>query len=171
VNNPGLVKRTISILLICAGLLVACTAPSADYLPVSAIARNGFARDAAALRKAEGSEIRLWGYVDYANLYGDAAAKEILGEWWSGDGPSAAVWRFNLMAGPEDPAGRSFAVHVTSDAQRDELLRTLVTNAEAARPTKVFVTGTLSLFDAPTNAARLTGLTLNVQGSEAILVE
>ncbi len=127
-------------------------APASDYLPASAISQNGFAKDAAAQHTADGKEIKLWGFVDHANLYGDADTQEILGEWWSGDGPSATSWRFNLMAHADDQAGQSFAVHVPNDEGRDELLRNFLADAKAQRPTKVFVTGRLFTFDAPSQS-------------------
>jgi hypothetical protein len=158
------------VMLIFAALLGGCDAPVGDYVPVSAVSRNGFARDAASVGRLEGQAIKLWGYVDHANLYGDDGAREILGEWWSGPGPSAAAWRFNLKARAEDGAGQSFAVHVPNDAKRDELLRIFRADAEAGRPTRVFVTGRLAIFDAPTNAADRTGLVLEMESSQDILL-
>ncbi len=146
-------------------------APTSDYLPASTISRDGFATDAAAQRAADGTEIRLWGFVDHANLYGDADAQEILGEWWSGDGPNATSWRFNLMAHADDQAGQSFAVQVPNDEGRDELLRNFLADAEAQRPTKVFVTGRLFTFEAPTNVANRTGLVMELDSSQDIRLE
>ena len=159
------------ILLAGATLLAGCVAPASDYLPASAISQNGFAKDAAAQHRADGTEIKLWGFVDHANLYGDADTQEILGEWWSGDGPSATSWRFNLMAHADDQAGQSFAVQVPNDEGRDELLRNFLADAEAQRPTKVFVTGRLFAFDAPTNVANRTGLVMELDSSQNILLE
>jgi hypothetical protein len=158
-------------LLIGAMFLAGCVTPASGYLPAAAISQNGFATDAAAQHTADGKEIKLWGFVDHANLYGDADAQEILGEWWSGDGPSATAWRFNLMAHADDQAGQSFAVHVPNDEGRDELLRNFLADAEAQRPTKVFVTGRLFTFDAPTNLANRTGLVMELDSSQAILLE
>lgn len=115
-----------------------------------------------------GSEIRVWGYVDYANLYGDAGAKAILGEFWSGEGPDAASWRFNLKAAEDDAAGQSFAVHVPDDGRRDEVLRVFVANARAGKPTKVFLRGRLFTFAAPANARALTGLYMELQSADDI---
>lgn len=63
----------------------------ASYLPVAAIARNGFVRDKGAVAEAQGREIHLWGFVDSGNLYGDEDTRRVLGDWWSGEGPSAGI--------------------------------------------------------------------------------
>lgn len=145
--------------------LVGCEEPAGDYVPASAIARGGFARNGEEIRRAHGLEIRLWGYVDYANLYGDAAAQAILGGFWSGEGPDPATWRFDLKAGEGDAAGQSFAVQVPNDDRRDEILRVFAANARAGRPTRVFLRGRLYTFPAPTNAQTLTGLYMKLQSS------
>lgn len=148
--------------------LVGCEEPEGEFLAASAVARGGFARNGAELRGAHGREIRLWGYVDYANLYGDAGAREILGEFWSGEGPDATTWRFDLKAGEDDAAGQSFAVHVPNDDRRDEVLRVFVANAKAGKSTKVFLSGRLFTFAAPTNVRTVTGLYLELQSAADI---
>ena len=148
--------------------LAGCAAPTGDYLAASAVARGGYARNGEEIRSAHGREIRLWGYVDYANLYGDAGAKAILGEFWSGEGPDATTWRFDLKPGEDDAPGQSFAVHVPDDGRRDEVLRAFVANAGAGKPTKVFLSGQLFTFAAPTNARTLTGLYPELQSAEDI---
>ena len=60
---------------------------------------------------------------------------------------------------------------VPNDAGRDEILRRFVADAQAQQPTKVFLTGKLVTFDAPTNTGALTGLTLELQSSDDILFE
>ncbi len=137
-------------------------------MAAAAISANGFARDREAMRKAEGQTIRLWGFVDHANLYGNAGARMILGDWWSGEGPGAAAWRFNLKAHAEDKNGQSFPVYVPNDPERDALLKKFMADAQAGRPTRVFVKGRLFTFAAPTQAGRLTGLYLKVDSSQDI---
>ncbi len=149
-------------------LLVGCQQQVGDYVAASSISRNGLARDGAALSQANGREVKLWGYVDPSNLYGDEGAREILGDWWSGDGPDAATWRFNLKARAGDAAGESFAVTVPNDAGRDDLLRRFVADAQAQRPTKVYVTGRLTTFAAPSGDRVRTGLMLDMQSSSDI---
>jgi hypothetical protein len=162
----------LSLIMIAASLLLAgCSQQTGDYVAASSISRNGFARDAAAMRKLDGQEIKVWGFVDSGNIYGDAGAKAILGDLWSGDGPDAATWRFNLKAEAGDKAGNSFAVLVPNGPGRDELLKAFVADANAQRSTRVFVKGRLRTFDAPTNTGVLTGLTMALQSSNDILLE
>jgi len=123
------------------------------------------------MRKVHGQEIRVWGFVDHNNLYGDDRAKKILEEWWSGDGPNAASWRFNLKANEDDETGQSFPVHVPNDPWRDDLLRAFVADARAHRSTPVFVKGKLFTFAAPANVTFLTGLYIEVPSSQDILLE
>jgi heat shock protein HslJ len=141
-----------------------------DYVAASSITRNGFAVDGKAIRALDGQEMKIWGFVDHGNLYGDESAKTILEDWWSGAGPTATTWRFNLKASADDAIGRSFEVRVPNDAGRDDLLRAFVADAQAQRPTKVFVKGKMFTFDAPTGGASLTGLRMEPASSGDILL-
>jgi hypothetical protein len=91
-------RRYITLGILVAASLVGCNEPTGGYEAASAISRDGFARNREAMRAAEGREIRLWGYVDHPNLYGDAGARRIVAQFWSGDGPHPATWRFDLKA-------------------------------------------------------------------------
>jgi hypothetical protein len=162
---PGLIMLVVTV------LLVGCSRQIGDYTAASSISKNGFARDAAAMRKLDGQEIKVWGFVDSGNIYGDADAKEILGDLWSGDGPDASTWRFNMKAEAGDKAGNAFAVLIPNDPGRDELLKAFVADANAQKPTRVFVKGKLHTFDAPTNTGALTGLTMALGSSKDILLE
>jgi hypothetical protein len=104
-------------------------------------------------------------------MYGDKGAREILGDWWSGEGPDATTWRFNLKARADDDTGQSFAVHVPNDAGRNDLLRAFVADARAQRPTRVFITGRLTTFEAPSSDRVRTGLTIEVQSSNDVSPE
>lgn len=139
-----------------------------EVVPASAISVHGFAAHGFDVRADTGRALTLRGYVDHANLYGDAGAKAILGAWWSGDGPDPATWRFNLKAHAEDGAGRSFAVHVASDTGRDELLRTMAADARAGRPTPVVVRGTVTTFAAPLDMMTRRGLLMTVASSRDV---
>jgi hypothetical protein len=165
-------NKYLSLIILAATLwLTGCSQQIGDYVAASSISKNGFARDAAALRRLDGQEIMVWGFVDASNIYGDAGAKEILGDWWSGDGLDASTWRFNLKAREGDKRGDSFSVLVPNDPGRDDLLKAFVADANAQKPTKVFVKGKLHTFDAPTNTGTLTGLTIELGSSSDILVE
>ncbi len=149
-------------------LMTGCNDNIDGYLPVKEIARSGFLIDDQAIGDLSGQQVRLWGYVDHGNLYGDSSAREILGEWWSGQGPDAGTWRFNLKAHADDATGHSFAVHVPNGEGRDELLKVFVEDAREQRPTRVFLEGKLLTFDAPAQFSGLTGLYLEVSSSQDI---
>ena len=159
------------IMLVVTTFLVGCSEQIGDYTAASSISENGFARDEKQVRELEGEEVRIWGFVDHANLYGDEGAEEILEDWWSGDGPDATTWRFNLKAREDDEAGQSFPVYVPNDEGRDDLLKAFAADARAQDPTKVFVLGKIFTFDAPTNGRRLMDLYMELQSSQDILFE
>jgi hypothetical protein len=152
-------------------LLLGCDQRIGEHVAASSIVQNGFARDAQAMRDVHGQEIRVWGFVDQGNLYGDAVVKQILGDWWSGEGPTATDWRFDLKAEAHGDTGHGLQVRVPNDAERDRLLRDIVADARAGRPTRVFVTGKLYAFPAPTNATTLTGLYLEPRSSREIRLD
>ena len=158
-------------MLVASLLVAACQQSVGDYVAASSISKDGFARNGQQVRALDGQVVKLWGYVDQGNIYGDEGARAILGDWWSGAGPDASTWRFNLKAHAGDATGQSFAVIVPNDEGRDELLRQFVADAQAQRPTKVYLTGTLSTFDAPANNRSLTGLTMELQSSGDIIVD
>lgn len=147
-----------------------CDEQAGGYLPVSRIAPNGFLSEEVVLAAARGQQIRLWGFIDQGNLYGDAGAKAILQDLWSGTGADDVTWRFNLKGAADDPMGHSFAVHVPNDAGRDALLEAFVSDARAGRPIRVFVKGRIVTFDAQTNAGTRTGLCMKLQSSRDILL-
>jgi hypothetical protein len=149
-KNPGALEQLFSITLAFTLLLVGCHNGTDDYLAVASISESGFARDGGTMRKTDGEEARLWGYVDHGNMSGDEGVRKILGEWWSGAGASTAVWRFNLKAKPDDQTGHSFAVLVPNDGGRDDLLKLFLADAQAGRPTKIFVKGRLFAYNSPT---------------------
>jgi hypothetical protein len=128
-------------------------------------------RDEALARRLDGQTIRVWGFVDHANLYGDRGTHEIPGDWWSGEDSDPATWRFNLQAHSNDEAGHSFAVHVRNDPDRRNLLSAIAEDARAGRDTKVFVTGILRTFDAPTNIVIQTGIYLEVSASSGVVLD
>jgi hypothetical protein len=151
--------------------LAGCGERVGEYLPVAAIARGGFVGDERTVAEVHGRDVRLWGFVDHGNLYGDAEAQRVLGEWWSGEGPDPAHWRFDLKAQADDPVGRSFAVLVPNDAGREDLLDRLVADARARRAMKVFVAGRLFTFHAPTQILDRTGLYLQLRSSQDLRLD
>ena len=144
-----------------AAVLAGCDGPRGGYQSVSSIARAGFARNPWVLQQWRGRDIRLWGYVDHGNLYGDSTARAVLRDWWAGEGPRAGLWRFDLKGRADDAVGHAFAVQVPGGPGSAKLFRRFAADARAGRPTRVFVTGRLHGFDAPTQASVLTGLYLD----------
>lgn len=144
--------------------------PSNQSIAASAISRHGLALAGTTLDKLLNREARVWGYVDYQNLYGNDDVKRILGDRWAGYGPDDHSWQFNLKAESSDEPGQSFAVSVPNDLLRDDVLRVLVRNAREGWPTKVYLLGILSTFEAPTNAVRLRGLRMDLRSSRDIRI-
>lgn len=142
----------------------ACGGPPGQVLPAAQFSRRGLLRDTAEARVLNGREVRLRGFVDHANLYGDVAARELLAERWSGPGPAPRTWRFDLKAAADDPAGHSFAVWVPNDLLREDIMRVFLADARSYRPTEVWLQGRLVTFDAPANALSMAGLRLELAG-------
>lgn len=166
-----LVEMRISLLMaliMATAVVPGCNERNGDYIAAAAISENGFARSAA-MPAPDGQPIKLRGFVDYSNLFGDTGARSVLGDLWSGGGPGPATWRFNLKAHEDDPAGNSFAVHVPNDETRDAILGIFVANARAKKPTRVFLKGKVFTFAAPTNFVRHTGLYVELASSGDIL--
>ncbi len=147
-------------------LIAGCDRSSYEYLPASSISEDGFARDGEAMRAANGTEIRVWGFVDYANVdYGvvPAPADARL------PGTAAALtWSFNLKANEDDAPGHSFKVMVPEDAAAGDLKKELVEARRSGRPVRAFVTGSVRTFEAPANLRRYTGFYLVVPRSQAV---
>ncbi len=151
-------------------LLSGCNDEYRGYIAAASIAENGFARNKGTIRKLNGREIKIWGYVDHSNIYADGA-DEILADWLGGNAPSPTTWRFDLKAKSDDDAGESFSVYVKNDNNRDKLLRVFIADAKAGKPTRVFVKGKLFTFDAPMNFSTLTGLRMEVKSTGHVLLE
>jgi hypothetical protein len=62
-------------------------------------------------------------------------------------------------------------VLVPNDAGQEDLLGRLVADARARRATKIFVTGRLFTFHAPTQTLDLTGLYLQLRSSQDIRLD
>ena len=157
--------------LLVALLLFGCGSQIDGYTAGSSITKNGFAWNAQQLRERHGQKVMVWGYVDQGNIYGDEGAHVILGEWWSGDGPDADTWRFDVKANPSDEVGHSFEVYVPNDAGRDELLERFASDASAQKQTKVFVTGTMYAYEAPTLGGVRTGVHMQTESSADIKLD
>ncbi len=164
-------KRLIFVMIVIAACLAGCNGQIGDYISASSISENGFARNGDEIRKLQGQKVKIWGFIDHSNLYGDESAKEILGDWWSGEGPDPETWRFNLKARADDEAGHSFQIHIPNDQGRDDLLKAFLADARAQKPTKIFIEGKLFIFDASSNTNLSTGLYMELQSSNDILLD
>jgi hypothetical protein len=145
-----------------------CGVPGGDYVAASSISNSGFAKSGKISKSPLSRQIKLWGYVDHKNIYGDDGAKYILGDWWAGYEAEATTWRFNFKAKMDDDAGQSFPVYVPNDMLRDDVLRIFLKDAAQNRPTKVYLTGTITTFEAPANFKAFRGLSLQLRSSQDI---
>ena len=137
-------------------LVAGCDRSVDDYLPASSISQDGFARHGEAIRAAHGSEIRVWGFVDHANV--DEGVVPPPADARLPGAAAAPTWSFNLKANENDAPGRSFRVVVPEDAATADLKQALVEAGRSGRPLRAFVTGTVGTFEAPANFRRYTGL-------------
>ncbi len=139
-----------------------CERSIGPYRAASTISRHGFAHNRQKMLGAAGRRIRVWGFVDYANVYPDGPG---------GDEQDGHRWRFDLKAEAADEPGESFPVYVFKDRGRERLLEAFAENERAGKPTRVFITGIIHTFDAPTNFSLLTGLYLEVASSRDVRLE
>lgn len=169
--GPAIIRWLIGVVtLVVSAALGGCDAPVGDYLAASSISRSGFAKHDVGRAVADGQDIRLWGFVDHGNVRTDRCAIDARDGSVNGVEPAATTWQFNLKASERDRAGASFAVCVPMDDGAEQLQRMFLADASAGRPTRVFVTGRIFTFDAPTNYRRRTGLYMRLRSSGDVLL-
>ena len=134
--------------------------PIGGYVPASSFSKKGFAKNREQVLALRGKVLKVWGYVDGGNVF----PKD-----WGDNQPGK--WRFKLKAKPSDDLGQSFSIHIPVDDRHDELVALFEATDFADKPTRVFVTGKLSTFDAPMNFVRKTGLIMDVNSSKDILLK
>jgi hypothetical protein len=76
-----------------------------------------------------------------------------------------------LQAKPNDQVGQSFPIIIPVDDGDDKLAALFWANHLADKPTRVFVSGTISNFDAPMNFVTKTGLSMKLDSSKDILLK
>ena len=146
---------------IAAVVLVGCGHKSiGGYVSASSFSKKGFAKSHKQAQELRGKILKVWGYVDGGNVF----PKD-----WGTNQPGK--WRFDLKAKPSDDVGQSFSIHIPVDERHDELVALFEATDFADKPTRVFVTGKLSTFDAPMNFVRKTGLSMDVNSSKDILLK
>ncbi len=149
------------IIMVAPLLLGGCVEKSmGGYMPASSFSKKGFAKNREQVLALRGKVLKVWGYVDGGNVF----PKD-----WGDNQPGK--WRFKLKAKPSDDVGQSFSIHIPVDDRHEELVALLEATDFANKPTRVFVTGKLSTFDAPMNFVRKTGLSINVNSSKDILLK
>ena len=134
--------------------------PIGGYVPASSFSKKGFAKNREQVLALRGKVLKVWGYVDGGNVF----PKD-----WGDNQPGK--WRFKLKAKPSDDVGQSFSIHIPVDDRHDELVALFEATDFADKPTRVFVTGKLSTFDAPVNFVRKTGLIMDVNSSKDIFLK
>ena len=134
--------------------------PIGGYVPASSFSKKGFAKNREQVLALRGKVLKVWGYVDGGNVF----PKD-----WGDNQPGK--WRFKLKAKPSDDVGQSFSIHIPVDDRHDELVALFEATDFANKPTRVFVTGKLSTFDAPMNFVRKTGLIMDVNSSKDIFLK
>jgi hypothetical protein len=160
-----------AVLLLVTLTIAACDARHGDYLPAASLVEDGFVRRLPTGDALDARRIKLWGFVDHLNIYADGGTRDVLGQWWAGEGPAPDTWRFDLKAEEDARVGQSFAVHVPNDPGRDAVLAAFARDARAGRPTKVFLHGIVHTFAAPMNLNTRTGLYLVLDSSADVLMQ
>ncbi|MEX1315898.1 MAG: hypothetical protein AB1Z22_02080 [Synechococcaceae cyanobacterium] len=155
-------------------LVTGCDEQIGGYLPASSIStRTGFARNRKQALKMSGKEIKLWGYVDYSNVYADGAGDAVPTDWDQVHSHNLTpdMWRFDLMIRPDGEAGCGFAVYLRKHEDGKKLFAGFSTNERAGKPSRVYVKGKVFTFDAPTNLMGLTGLYMESELPNGVLLE
>ena len=148
------------LITIAALVLVGCGHKSiGGYVSASSFSKKGFAKSHKQAQELRGKILKVWGYVDGLNVFPADSMDNQTGK-----------WRFFLKAKPSDHTGQSIPILVPVDDGHDKLVALFKANALSHKPTRVFVTGKISTFDAPMNFVRKTGLVLEVNSSKDILL-
>ena len=134
--------------------------PIGGYVPASSFSKKGFAKNREEALAHRGKVLKVWGYVDGGNVFPKDCSTNQPGK-----------WRFKLKAKPSDDVGQSFSIHIPVDDRHDELVALFEATDFADKPTRVFVIGKLSTFDAPMNFVRKTGLSVDVNSSKDVLLK
>lgn len=157
-------------LLFVSAALCGCDDAIGEYVAASSISSSGLATRGFAGRVSDGQAIKVWGFVDAANVQTDRCTARPEAAPGPGADAPRSKWQFNLKARANDRAGASFAVCAPLDAGAAELQRRLLADVAAGRPTRVFVRGRIFTFDAPTNYRRAVGLYVETESSADVLL-
>lgn len=125
-----------------------------DYIAASSITKDGFAKNRNQMLRAQGKEIKIWGFVDHPNIFVDST-----------------TWKFKIKAKQNDEVGKSFSVIVPNDQGKDALLKVFLADEKADRATRVFVKGKVFVFDAPNMWGSSTGISIKVESTRDIQIK
>jgi len=143
--------------------------PETDgHMALANLVKRGYARDKEYIRNQEGSEIRIWGYVDHANISLSEGTIENKPLDWTilkNDGGSY----FDLKARLNDDAGESIRIRIIgSEEQYKEVFKKLRDMRTVNPQTPALVTGIMRTFEAPTNTGLLIGVSIDLESPENI---
>ncbi len=122
------------------------------YNALGTIAKNGFAIDKSKIKKLDGKRVKVWGYLDYSNIY-TCARKQ---------------WQFSLKAEKESPAGESIRINTPAKQSFVGVYRRIREMAKTEQNRPVLITGILHTFMAPTNFSTSIGIEIDVSSPDDI---
>ncbi len=134
--------------------------PMGGYVSASSFSKKGWAKNRKQALAHRGKVLKVWGYVDGSNVFPKDS-----------DHNQPGKWSFHLKAKPSDHTGQSFPIIIPVDDGHDKLVALFEANDLADKPTRVFVTGIISTFDAPMNFVTKTGLSMKLNSSKDILLK
>ena len=109
--------------------------------------------------------------MDYANVYCKDADPQVPSDWDFTPGPREQSWRFDLKAKKDDDVGESFPVYVPKTKNSGQFFLKLAENERKDIPTRVLVEGKLLTFDAPLNFVTLTGIYMEVDSLDKVVID
>lgn len=77
-------------------------------------------------------------------------------------------WYFAVLSSDQGGTGTGARVFLPKGDMGEQVFAQLASRYRDGAPTKVWVTGTVSLFDAPTNISMLTGMQFHVESADAV---
>ena len=128
--------------------------PIGTYQPLTTlVAKHGKALDEEKIKRLEGKEVQVWGYLDRDNL--------LLEE---------RIPRFVLKRYPDDTIGSGVGVRLMGSRESYQRSFEPLKDIDTEQPIRVLVKGKLYTFARPTNFSTSTGVGLRVESVEDILV-
>lgn len=139
------------------------------YTSVSQITKNGFARDKNDIRKLEGKEVKIWGYLDTHNISLRENIIKNQPSWWS-ETPMDSNAYFDLKSYISNESIGSIRVYVGRDSKKYKEIFKKFRDAKESE-TIVYVIGKIHTFEAPMNFNTSVGVTIKVNSPSGISIE